>query len=278
MVRIITDSSCDLSLNRCTEINVDALPLTVHFGEEHFLANVELTNKEFYERLGKASSLPTTSQITPTTFEEIFRKYIDAGDEIVGLFISSKLSGTFQAANIAKNAIGSEKIHLVETLTTTFPLALLVEEAVKMRDNNFTAKEIADSIERIVPRVRIWAVIDDLKYLKMGGRLSATSAFVANILSICPIITIENGLVEVVGKARGKKAAIAKIEELIKKNPISSDYSVALGHSNEPNALDNLKSAFRPTLKKLDTFECEVGCIVGTHAGPGAYGIAYILR
>ncbi|WP_099204915.1 DegV family protein [Scatolibacter rhodanostii] len=278
MLRIITDSSSDLSLQRCEELGVEIIPLRVHFGEECFKANVEISNEEFYERLSKAESLPTTSQITPAEFEDIFRPYVEAGDEIVCLFISSKMSGTYQSALVAKGLVGGENIHIVDTLTVTFALALLVEEAVKMRDRGFSAAEIAEQITSIVPRNHLWAVIEDLKYLKMGGRLSATSAFFASILGICPIITIKDGLVETVGKARGKKAAYKLVENLIQKNEISNDYGVTLGHSNSPEGIKNFEEYFHDTLKKRDVTTCDIGSIVGTHVGPNACGLSYIRR
>lgn len=278
MLRIITDSSSDLSPQRCEELGVEMLPLRVHFGEECFRANIDISNGEFYERLAKADKLPTTSQITPAEFEDVFRPYVEAGDEVLGLFISSQMSGTYQCALLAKENLGAENIHIVDTLTVTFALALLVEEAAKMRDRGFSAAEIARQIESIVPRNRLWAVIEDLKYLKMGGRLSSTSAFFASILGICPIITIKDGLVETVGKARGKKAAYKMIDELIQKSEISADYGVTLGHSNSPEGMENFEEYFHDQIKKRDVTVCDIGSIVGTHVGPNACGISYICR
>lgn len=278
MLRILTDSSSDLSLKRCEQIGVEMLPLRVHFGEECFQANIDISTQEFFERLTKAESLPTTSQITPAEFEEIFRPYVEAGDEVLCLFISSKMSGTYQCAKLAKESLGYDKIYIVDTLTVTFALALLVEEAVKMRDRGFSVSEIASQIESIVPRVTLLAAIEDLKYLKMGGRLSPTSAFFASILGICPVITIKDGLVETAGKARGRKAAYKTIADLIKKAEISGDYCVTLGHSNAPHELEKFKEYFHDTLKKRDVTSCDIGSIVGTHVGPGACGLAYIRR
>lgn len=278
MLRIITDSSSDLSPKRCEELGVEMIPLRVHFGEECFRAGIDISNEEFYERLSQADKLPTTSQITPADFEEIFKPYVEAGDEVLCLFISSKMSGTYQSALLAKELLVAEKIYIVDTLTVTFALALLVEEAVKMRDRGFSAAEIADQIASIVPRNTLLAVIEDLKYLKMGGRLSATSAFFASILGICPIITIKDGLVETVGKARGKKAAYKMVEGLIQKAEISSDYGVTLGHSNTPEGMKHFAEYFHDLLKKREVTTCDIGSIVGTHVGPNACGLAYIRR
>lgn len=278
MLRIITDTSSDLSFERCAELGVEMIPLTVNFGDDSYKSNIDISNPEFYEKLSQAETLPTTAQITPGEFEQIFKKYIDQGDDIVGLFISSKMSGTYQCAKVAKEMLGTDNIYIVDTLTVTFALALLVEEAVKMRDKGFTAAEIAEQTELIVPRNHLWAAIEDLKYLKMGGRLSATSALFATILGICPVITIKDGLVEVVGKARGKNAAYKLIQKLVDKVEISSDYGVTLGHSNTPEGMKTFADFFHGTLKKRDVTVCDIGSIVGTHVGPNACGMAYIRK
>lgn len=278
MVKILTDSSCDLSPARCEELGVEMLPITVNFGSESFRAHIDISNDEFYEKLAAASELPKTAQITPTFFEEKFRAYDESGDEVVCLFISSMMSGTLQSARIAKNLVGADRIYLPDTLNVTFALGLIVEEAVKMRDRGLSAAEIANEVEKLLPRVRLWALIDDLKYLKMGGRLSATSALVASILGICPIITLENGLVEVVGKARGKKAAFKFIQNMVEKEPISGDFAVTVGHAAVPKTRDDFMEFMGAELKKREVLKLDIGSIVGTHTGPGACGLAYIRK
>ena len=278
MVKILTDSSCDLSPARCEELGVEMLPITVNFGEESFRANIDITNDEFYAKLSQASELPKTAQISPAFFEKKFSEYKDSGAEVVCLFISSRMSGTLQSATVAKDILGAENIYLPDTLNVTFALGLLVEEAVKMRDRGLPGAEIARQVEELVPRVRLWALIDDLKYLKMGGRLSATSALVASILGICPIITLKDGLVEVVGKARGKKAAFKFMQGLVDKEPISADYSVTVGHAAVPQTRDDFMEFMSGELKKREVHKLDIGSIVGTHTGPGACGLAYIKK
>jgi len=278
MVKILTDSSCDLSPARCEELGVEMLPLTVNFGEESFRANIDISNDAFYQKLATVSELPKTAQITPAFFEQIFKEYKESGDDVVCLFISSRMSGTLQSAVVAKDIIGAANIFLPDTLNVTFALGLLVEEAVKMRDRGLSGLEITQQIESLVPRVRLWALIDDLKYLKMGGRLSATSALVASILGICPIITLKDGLVEVVGKARGKKAAFKFMQGLVEKEPISADYSVTVGHAAVPQTRDDFLDFMESELKKREVHKLDIGSIVGTHTGPGACGLAYIKK
>ena len=127
MVKILTDSSCDLSPARCEELGVEMLPITVNFGGESFRAHLDISNEQFYEKLAAASELPKTAQITPAFFQEKFQAYQEAGDDVVCLFISSQMSGTLQSAKVAKNLVGAENIYLPDTLNVTFALGLLVE-------------------------------------------------------------------------------------------------------------------------------------------------------
>ena len=154
MVKIVTDSSCDISPQRCAELGVEMLPITVNFGDTSYRANIDISNEEFFEKLSAAEELPKTAQITPAQFQEVFKPYQESGDDVVCLFISSKMSGTLQSARVAKNILGAENILLPDTLNVTFALGLLVEEAVKMRDAGMTGAEIAEKVEELIPRIR----------------------------------------------------------------------------------------------------------------------------
>ena len=278
MVKIITDTSSDLSVEQCEKLGVEMLPLQVNFGEESFRSVYELSNQAFYEKLRGVKELPTTAQITPAEFQKIFAPYKESGEDVVCLFISSRMSGTLQAATVAKGILGASNIYLPDTLNVTFALGLLVIEACKMRDSGMTGAQICEKILELVPRVRLFASIETLTYLKMGGRLSATSAMVASVLGICPVITLKDGLVEVVGKARGRKATYKVIQGLINQEPISADYDVTVGNADAPQNAEDLCDYLEETLKKRTVHQLEIGSIVGTHIGPGAHGLAYIKK
>ncbi len=278
MVKIITDSSCDMSLEKCRELGIEVIPIGVHFGEESYEPGINLTNKEFYDKLANVTQLPTTTQISPVKFEEVFKHHVDNGNEVVGMFISRELSGTYSNAVMVAKRINEDKIHVVDTLNTTFGLALLLHEAVKMREEGFTAKEIAQKITELVPRVTLFAGIETLKYLKMGGRLSAGAAMVAGVLGICPIISVVKGKVEAVGKARGRAASNKFIEDQVKKIGISSDYAVSFGHSNAPELCIQTEKIFADYINKKNVIRTEIGPVIGTHIGAGASGIAFIKK
>ena len=203
MVRIITDSTSDLSGKRQKELGVEVLPLTVVFGEEKYKDGTELKSAEFFKKLEKAERLPTTVQLSPLELEDAFARHVKNGDDVVGIFISSYMSGTYQSAAIARENAGPERIFVVDSYTTTFPLGMLVEQAAKMRDKGMGAAEIAENVKKLSGRLRLFAAVDTLKYLKMGGRLSGAAAFVGGLLGITPIISIVDGRVIAIGKTRG---------------------------------------------------------------------------
>lgn len=283
MVRIITDSTSDITQEEGASLGVTVVPLTVHFGSESYRDGIDLIKEEFYEKLAVAEELPTTSQVPPGEFAALFERFVADGDEVVGIFISSEMSGTYQSAAVAREQVemrsaSAGKIHVIDSRTTTFELALLVRLAVRFRDEGKNAGEITELIRELIKRVRLIAVVDTLKYLKMSGRISTTTAFVGGLLGINPIIAIIDGKVESIGKTRGLKAGLKFIGDQVMSDPPDLNYPVAFGHTNAPEALRETVSFFTDSLGITEYFEEDIGLIVGTHVGPGAAGIAYIAK
>lgn len=276
MIRIVTDSTSDLSPQRAAELGVEMIPLSVHFGEECYRDGVDISKAEFYDKLSRADKLPTTSQIGPEVFEQVFRRYVEAGDEVLGIFISSDMSGTCQSAHIARDMVDEDRIAVVDSRTVTFALGLLVETACLLRDQGLALDELAGRVAGLAGRIRLLAAVDTLKYLKMGGRISTATALVGGVLGICPIITIENGLVASIGKARGRKAALEWIAKRVEAEPPDTTLPVAFGHSNAPEAMAQCISALEGQTRGAPLYvKCDIGAVVGTHVGPGAAGLAY---
>ncbi|MDD2362636.1 MAG: DegV family protein, partial [Oscillospiraceae bacterium] len=194
-VRIITDSSCDQPFSIQKDWNIDILPFHIFFGDDEYVDGQNLDRQKFYKLMSKSPILPKTAQVTTYEFEEVFKPYVEAGDEILVLPISKEMSGTHNSALLAKELYPDASIYVVDTLNVTFGLALLVEVAVKLRDEGLDAKSIAEKIEKLKKRVRLYAVIGDLKYLKLGGRLSSAGAAVGTLLNIKPIISVCDGKV-----------------------------------------------------------------------------------
>jgi len=274
-IRIITDSTSDIPIDQKEALGIDIEPLSVIFGDEKYTDGYELSKKDFYKMLDECTTLPSTSQINPDGFIDLFRGYIQAGDQVIGIFISSKLSGTYQSAVIAKEEIGSDDIHIIDSKSATFGLAVLVYEAIRQRDAGVTAKEIAESLDALRHKVGFLAAVDTLKYLKMGGRLSSSAAILGGMLHIKPLVSI-NGKVESIGKARGQRDAFAQIVSLMEKSPPDSRYPLVFGHTNAPAIGDAFARFVGDTFDVTDHKMLEIGCVIGTHAGPGCVGVGYI--
>ena len=279
MVRIITDSTCDMALEELEQLNVEMLPLTVRFGDEIYRDGIDLSHKEFYEKLEMAEELPQTSQINPAEFEAKYREIINSGDDIVSIHIGGKLSGTLQSANIAADMVDSSRIYCVDSYSASFGMTMIIKMAVRMRDAGKSAKEIAQECAKVAKRARIVAIVSTLKYLKMGGRLSSGSAFIGEMLGIKPVALVSDGEVSIIGKARGERAALEMMKRFIAEHKVDYNFGVAFGHSN---ALENLykkmeyfKKAF-PKMRECSSFISDLGPVVGTHIGPGLFAVGYI--
>lgn len=272
MAVIITDSTCDLPLKELADMQVDMISLKVNFGEESFADKREITNEEFYERLAQSDKLPTTTLLSIGEFMEHFDQYPD--QEIVVLTLSSKLSGTYQSAVAAVELSNRSDIHVVDTLTVTGGLALLVKVAAQMRDAGLSGAEIAQRLEQLKGRVRIFAMIDTLKYLVKGGRLSGVSGAVGSVLGIKPIIALQDGAVLNLSKARGVSSAITELVRLIAtEHPFDPTLPYLFVHTNNPDALDQLVKNLGLADSGADRYM--IGSTVGTHVGPGAIGFCY---
>lgn len=278
MIRIITDSSSDITIEEAKQLGVEVVPLHVIFGNDVYMDGVDITHDEFYKKLEECEELPKTSQMNPAGFVQVFEKYIEQGDEIVGIFLSSKLSGTYQSSVIASQMLETDKIHLIDSLNASIGLAVLVREAVKFRESGKTACEIKQEIEKLVKKVKLVAVIDTLKYLKMGGRLSATSALVGGVLGITPVISVVDGSVEVVSKTRGQKKSIRFMMDYMKENMPDEKYVIDFGYTKIIKNLENFKASCIPNFELGEAWTREIGAVIGTHVGPGAFGVAYISK
>lgn len=278
-IRIITDSTSDISFKEADKMGVTIVPLKVLFGEKEYKEGIDITIDDFYEKLASAEKLPTTSQPSPDDFIEHFQKAKEAGDSVIVLLIASKFSGTMQSAMIAKDMVDYEDIHIIDSLTTITGLRLLVEHAVTMREQNKDVKQIVETMNQLKDRIVLLAMVDTLEYLHKGGRLSKSSAILGSLLKFKPIINVKDGAIGVVGKERGTNKGIARILEIIDDmGEIDSAYPVYFGFTAEDSKGLLLKNKVSEKYGLNDTTLYPVGCVVGTHVGPGACVITYIKK
>ena len=275
-IKIIVDSTSDIPTELIKKFGVDVVPLTVNFDDNCYLDKIEITSQEFFKRLSEAENLPTTSQASPGQFMEVFEKALADGNEILGIFISSKFSGTFDSARMAKDMINSDKIHIIDSQTACLGISLLILEAVKLVNSGLSITEIVEKLEEIKSRVSIYAGVDTLKYLEKGGRLSKGAATVGTLLNIKPILRIKNSTIESIDKVRGKNKLLKWLEDFVEDNVNVENKTIAIYHSaNEELAL-TLKNTLIEKYNARDVFIGEIGSVIGTHVGPNAIAIGYI--
>lgn len=275
---ILTDSTSDIEKSVLDQLKVKVVSLKVNFGEESFLDGIDLSKKEFFNKLASSSVNPTTSQPSPEDFLAVFNQRKQNGDEVVYIGISSVLSGTLQSARIAKEMCGYDGIYIVDSLVTTAGLELLVRVACQMRDAGDSAKHIAQKIEKLVPKVRIYAYVDTLKYLVRGGRLSKTAGAIGGALGIKPIITVADGAVLSIGTARGQKNTFEKLCSIVNDADIDTTKPMMLTFTENEENMHMLEMYMNENGVKYDWLYGEVGSVIGTHVGPGAAAVAYFIK
>ena len=241
---------------------------------------MDLDKREFYEKLVESDVLPTTSQATPAMFDTVFRETAAAGDSAVVITLSSKLSGTYQSAVLA--ADGYENIYIVDSQSVSIGAGVLAELGVRLNEQGRSAAEIAETLMRAREDVCVIALLDTLEYLKKGGRISKTVAFAGGMLNIKPVVTIQDGAVVMIGKARGSRNGNnLLVEKINQAGGVDFDRPVLLGYTGLSSALmekyvEDSKALWEGHVDQLDS--CLLCSVIGTHAGPGAVAVAFFKK
>ena len=276
--RIIVDSTADLIPE--FKSRVHTVPLTVRFGDQEYIDGVTIDHKAFYEKLIESDVLPTTSQATPDAFIKEFEKAKDAGEAAVVITLASKFSGTYQSATIA--ADDYENIYVIDSGSAAMGSGILVELAFKLLDEGKNAEEIAAILEEEKKKIIIVALVDTLEYLKKGGRISKAVAFAGGVLNIKPVLSVIDGEINMLGKARGSKMGNnLLVEEINKAGGIDFGKPVLLGYSGISDALllkyiEDSRHIWEGNLDEVRY--TTVGSVIGTHAGPGAVVVAFFKK
>ena len=273
--RIIVDSTADLTPE--FKERVHTVPLTVHFGDEEYIDGVTIDHKTFYEKLVESDTLPTTSQATPDAFIGELQKAKDAGEAAVVITLSSTFSGTYQSATIAAEEF--DNVYVVDSRSAAMGSGILVELAFRLLDEGKSAKEIAEILDKEKKKITIVALVDTLEYLKKGGRVSKTVAFAGAVLNIKPVLSVQDGEIIILGKARGSKMGNnLLVQEIDKAGGVDFSKPVLLGYSGISDALllKYIEDSRYIWDNNLDEIRyTTVGSVIGTHAGPGAVVVAF---
>jgi|YNPNPStandDraft_1061719.scaffolds.fasta_scaffold07082_7 DegV family protein with EDD domain len=276
MIRIITDSTCEMPEEVMNHPAVSVVPLYVLFGQEVLRDGVDITREQFWARLPKADPLPTTSQATPADFLEPFRRYTDAGDEIITIVISSKLSGTYASALQALDELPGRPIEVIDSLSTSVGLGLMVQEALTMAEAGATRAEIVARLNAMREQVHILFVVETLEYLQRGGRIGKAQAFVGTLLKFKPLLGIVGGEVVPVARVRStRKAQDTMLELLAQQVPARGpEVRLAVTHAMIPDDAARIGQELTALFGSTRLFISSLGPVLGTHVGPGTIGAA----
>ena len=278
-VRIITDSGSDCYSSDHPQLTV--LPLSIGFGDEVYRADVDLSRERFYELLIEGDDVPTTGQVNPYAFSEAIEEAQAAGEDVVVVTLSGKLSGTNQSAlTAAAGANGDTQVFVVDSKSVTVGEHILVERGLQLVDEGRGAGEIAHELTGLADRICLIGLLDTLEYLKRGGRLPAAAAAVGQLLAIKPVITVDDGEVKILGKARGSKNGRNLLNQAVEQGGgIDFSLPLQLGYSGLSDAL--LRKYIRDSRALWEGYPgdelpvLQVGATIGTHVGPGAVAVAF---
>ena len=277
-MRIIVDSTCDLTPELKQQVHI--VPLTVHFGDEEFIDGVTIGHKQFYEKLIETDIHPSTSQASPAAFEAEYEKAKQAGEGAVVITVSSKLSGTYQSAVIATEDY--EDIYVVDSTSVTIGASILVELALRLAAQGLTAQQIVRQLEEEKKKIVLVALVDTLEYLKKGGRISKSVAAFGTMLNIKPVLSVADGEIQILGKARGSKMGNNMlVQQIDKAGGVDFTKPVLLGYTGLSDAMllkyiEDSRHIWDGNLSEVRY--TTVGSVIGTHAGPGAVAVAFFRK
>ena len=280
MVRIITDSAADFEPWELEEMRIQCIPLTVIFGDTEYHENENLTKEEFYSKMWASDGFPKTSQPSPQILMDLFGEAVEQGDEAIYITISSALSGVYQSAVLGKRLVDSEDCFVVDSRNATGGQRILVQEAVKLRDQGKTAEQIAAGVKEIRDRIVLYACMDTLEYLYLGGRISHTTYKLGTLANIKPIITVDSeGRVQVPAKAMGMRKGM----DFLCKRPLiqapDTDYPFYVMYTNNREVAQTLvKRLEEAGISVPEEQIIQVGAAIGSHIGPEACGLVYVRK
>ncbi|MDD2430624.1 MAG: DegV family protein [Bacillota bacterium] len=275
---IVIDSTADLPKSIREELDLHIVPLNVHFGTEVFRDQVDLNSQSFYAKLKENKSMiPRTSQPSPAQFVDVYKQVASSDDQIISFHISNKASGTIQSALIAKSLLPEYNIEVIDSEGLSIHYGMQVIEMAKKAREGASVEEILKHRELVKKNIQVCFTVETLEYLHKNGRIGSASAFLGTVLSIKPILSIENGMVSGIEKIRGRKRALKRlVEYIVEKTADSTGENLYLGivQGDAMEEADALEAELRKVFPKVGSIlRADMGPIIGAHAGPGTVGI-----
>jgi DegV family protein with EDD domain len=272
-VRVVTDSACDLPDELVAKFDIEIVPLTIRFGSDELVDRHELSTDEFWRRLGESPVLPETSAPSAGAFEKTFRGLADGGaDGIICINLSSKLSATMQAAQVAATAVRDDcPVEVIDSLHVSMGLGNLCLTAARRATEGDSLESIVATVLDQRERTKLYGTLDTLEFLKKGGRVGNARALLGSMLAIKPVVEVLNGVVEEAGKVRTRSKALRLLVDKVKEGPVEN---LAVLHGNAPD-LDELIDMLDPLVGRDEIVVGQIGPVIGTHAGPRVIGVTF---
>lgn len=277
MIRIMTDAAADIPREEAKEWGIEILPFMIHLGEKSIRADIDLVPADYYAELRNTEAFPSTSQMSPADMEDVYRK-LGKDDSIIHVTISAKGSGIHNTANLVANQLNDEgfDITVVDSMVFSYLIGKPVVEAAKMAKAGKTKEEILEYLREVYHRDTAYFVVDDLTFLKKGGRIKATTMAIGTVLDIKPILNVNDGLVEAYRKVRGMKKAMAVLADYVEERMDDPENNeVIILHADAPDKVEILKEMVIDRVNPASIRIMEIGPIITSHAGLGVTGIFF---
>ncbi len=269
---VVTDSTADLPDEWRRRYGIEVVPLKVLFGKETFRDRVDMTDEEFFRRLAASNTLPTTSAPSPGEFAEVYRSLAKDHEGCISIHIGAQLSATGEAARVGASSVEGFKVTVVDSETVSMPIAFLCQIAAEAESLEAATR----AVEERVAKTRVLALLDTLRYLEMGGRLSRAQAMIGTVLDLKPLLLVADREIKPVERVRTRSRAIPRMVDFFKTEmPVEH---VAVMHAQAREEAESIAQALRKDLPGQDIPIGQIGCVLGTHTGPRALGIVYIKR
>lgn len=278
MIHIVTDTASDITESEAKELGIELIQIGIQFGDEPFIQREQEDFERFFDKLQTSDDFPTTNQPLPMTYIPLFKEAKEQGDQLIYITLSSGLSGTYNTVCLARDAFAYDGIFIVDSMQAILTQRMLVERAVKLRDEGKSAEEIVAALEKYKNEIIVFGIIDTLVYLKKGGRIPPTIANIGELLRIKPVIVVEDGILKTIGKARGTVAGRQFMKRQIDSHPIDLTQPVYFGYSYQSEKTEAFMKDIVPAYGIQDYKMFPIGGVIGTHLGPHTVAISYHLR
>ena len=277
MLRIVTDGATDMPASWAEEFEIEIIPLRIRFGEETYIQGVDVTNESFYGLVNHKQQIPQTSLPSPFQIAELYRSIANQEDTVLSIHISSKLSGTFSAVQMAVEELGTElKILPVDSLAGSAAVGFMCREAREMERSGHSIQQILDRMEEIKRKVVLIFTLDNLEYARINGRVSALQSILSSMLKIKPIVVLKDGMLTIGDKVRTRQRALEKVVELVKEKVGKHSVVIAVVHAADLQTAKALVDKARQMLNVCEVIITELAIPVAANLGPGTVGIVAI--